>query len=340
MQQMGKQRKLAMMGPRVADLSFADQLTLRQAFGLAKGFRVYRLSDSRHPAYIVDDLAGRYVLKIRPKEDAVRASVVLEHSVQFHLDGAGAPVAPPLSVVRSWPGDRCIVCGQAGLLALYRFIEGEPCRVITEHAFAFGEGLGCIHRLLDDFTATAAPPVKDADQLVEAPTAALSHGFLPSEPSVRARTLARFQTLGQWIRRLPTSVAFFGLCHGDAHHLNARMRPDGRLVIFDFEELALCWRAYDLATFLWGTLTHGGTPDIWDSFIKGYASQRPLDEREVACVTPFMAVRQLWWMGFHAAHWGQWHRSWMNKSFFDEGYALFERIFDELDIDEVLASWS
>jgi len=93
--------------------------------------------------------------------------------------------------------------------------------------------------------------------------------------------------------------------------------------------VALGRRAYDLATLIWGTFGRGGKAEMWDAMVRGYASRRRLGEQEAGTVPLFVCLRQLWWMAFHARHWGRWRRPWLGSRFFVDASELLEFVANQ-----------
>lgn len=88
-----------------------------------------------------------------------------------------------------------------------------------------------------------------------------------------------------------------GFCHGDCHGSNVH-NDNGLLTQFDFEDCAIGFRAYDIATFKWAIRGEHNEKDLWPSFLKGYHSVRQPGVEDLKSIPVFVAIRQLWWIAF------------------------------------------
>jgi Ser/Thr protein kinase RdoA (MazF antagonist) len=121
----------------------------------------------------------------------------------------------------------------------------------------------------------------------------------------------------------------FGWTHGDCHHHNSIITPYSDVVLLDFEDT--CWqsRMYDLATAIWGTFGRGGTSGVWDALIHGYNSVCRLNDDEAKLIRYLIVARHLWWLGFRARYWDDWHQPYSLNEFFSNGIDLLVTIARE-----------
>jgi len=116
----------------------------------------------------------------------------------------------------------------------------------------------------------------------------------------------------------------YGLCHGDLHVGNACFDDQDLPTVFDFEECAYGWRAFDIAWFL-ARCAHGWSPEDnarraqrWNAFLEGYRRHRALGANEVAAAPLFPPMRQLGIMGHVLRLWPKYRGSqWLTEQRLD-----------------------
>jgi Ser/Thr protein kinase RdoA (MazF antagonist) len=161
---------------------------------------------------------------------------------------------------------------------------------------AWGATLGRMHRLAKDYAPAAParrrPEWHEDDLLVE------TGRYLPAED---AWVLGRRDEQLGWLRSLPRERDGYGLCHADLHHGNFFV-DGGRLWVFDFDDLAHHWFAYDIAVVLYHVFPEdegerGGWEDFagafFRSFLEGYRSENALAASWLDEVPRLLAFRDL-----------------------------------------------
>lgn len=86
----------------------------------------------------------------------------------------------------------------------------------------------------------------------------------------------------------------------------------------DFDDGGPGWRDYDLAVFLWSARAFGpARRALWQPFLDGYRTQRPIAYPELDAVRVFIPIRHIWLMGEYAigsTGWGtQWLAAWFDR---------------------------
>lgn len=92
------------------------------------------------------------------------------------------------------------------------------------------------------------------------------------------------------IKALNSEGDEYGIIHGDVHGDNMHFQGDG-VTLFDFDQCAYGWRAYDLIPSLFLP------EDQKNALLQGYESVRPLSERERESLPAFTKLRGLWDVG-------------------------------------------
>lgn len=246
-------------------------------------------SFGRNVVLVLRGAGEDFVLKA-VRGEAARAHLEWELALLQALRGEAEAQVPPLS--------RCdrplltIDLDQDWTAALYPRLRGRKCTAAD--GAAIGAALAELH-LACDRLERRGEPMLDEHLLIDAPLKALTERWRLSP-----ELLVLVQELRSWLTALPRTPGPFGCCHGDAHSDNALLGPDGLVRFVDFEHGGNTWRAYDLATFVWGTFRDERGAPAWHAFVRSYALGRPLSDQEVSWIRPFLLVRHLWWLGFVA----------------------------------------
>jgi Ser/Thr protein kinase RdoA (MazF antagonist) len=96
-------------------------------------------------------------------------------------------------------------------------------------------------------------------------------------------------------------------CHGDCHGFNARITDAGIAAFFDFDDGGPGYLAYDLSVFLWAKVSFGRKLyAMWDAFIEGYRTIRPIAPNDFEAAHTFVIVRHIWLMGEYASRRKEW----------------------------------
>ncbi|MFJ5716809.1 phosphotransferase enzyme family protein [Neobacillus sp. NPDC093127] len=93
----------------------------------------------------------------------------------------------------------------------------------------------------------------------------------------------------------------FGLIHNDFHQGNF-FESGGRITVFDFDDCAYHWFAYDLAVSFYHAFwqTSAFTPEnnqfstiFWDHFLKGYAREHIIKKEMLQQIPIFLKIREI-----------------------------------------------
>lgn len=318
-----------------SDLTEALAAAVVADYGFAEPVRVRRLGDGLSPTFMVKTPGRQAVARVSEPSVRPEAHVALEVELLAALGERGLSVSCPYrsnngalytSLTHPFSGRRQLV--------VYGLLQGHQPRMTPGAGERMGRLLAEFHAGADEVALAGSPPALDRPALLEEPLAWVRARLAPTQDDVDAPSpaVATLESVVIHLGRLwPEAAAGPGACgivHGDAHHLNF-LEHDERVALFDFELLATGWRVYDLATLIWGTFGRGGDAALWEAIVRGYSSQRRLDQDETRLMPVFVAVRQLWWLGFHARHWGRWRRPWLGPGFFEQGVGLLEFIAAE-----------
>jgi Ser/Thr protein kinase RdoA (MazF antagonist) len=265
---------------------------------------------------IVAANSERYVFRISHHRARGPADVRTETDFLEHLARSGVPVATPVAT----RGGALFVRGRSpeGMRegVLFRALEGRAPDVASRaDARANGMTLAMLHNAAESHSAAAPLYRLDLDHLLRRPLARMldlgimnDAGATADLEAIAARTadaIAAFDDL-TWTH-----------CHGDCHGNNARITESGQAAFFDFDDGGPGYLAYDLSVFLWAKVSFGRKNHaMWDAFIEGYRTIRPIGPNDLEAAHVFVVVRHIWLMGEYASRAREWGRepvSWIAR---------------------------
>ena len=265
---------------------------VRCALGSPGPLVVARRFPSRNVVWLLAGIEPPLVLKAMPDSAAVRQrlsweAVLLEHLVSQGCAVAASPMAlrDPVALPGGWIGQ------------VTTAVLGRPLRPVPSDLRRLGASLAALHAASVGLADCERAPRLGAEELVWSPARVLA-----TEIGARPAFGALVQRLGEWLARLPSSADAMLPCHGDAHHENTLLDPDGTVYWIDFELCAVGWPAYDLATAIWATFAQPRGGHLWQALIEGYGAVRLLTSEEAGWLRAFIVVRHLWWLRFQVEH--------------------------------------
>ena len=199
--------------------------------------------------------------------------------------------------------------------ALFRFFKGEEHvtwypEVKEPVVISFGAAVAEIHQRADQFPKPYSRHHFDLQYLLDGPLQTLE-SILKER---RGEDLSFFRDYADQMRRqidgLGKGKEIYGLIHADLHVGNILYHPENGYCILDFDQCAMGWRAYDVATFKYNiveTVPDHLTDEIWRCFLEGYNRVRPLNQAELDCLPVFANAWTLWDIGetlVLATQWG------------------------------------
>ncbi len=125
----------------------------------------------------------------------------------------------------------------------------------------------------------------------------------------------------------------WGICHGDFHHGNVFFDKEDNISVFDFDCFGYGWRSYDISVFLWSCVPPYSWEEeskrkrmkLWESFLKGYSSTKPLVEQEIQASFVFVAIRHIWFLGLQTQKSTVMGRDRLNDAYFDRAIAFIKK---------------
>jgi Ser/Thr protein kinase RdoA (MazF antagonist) len=253
----------------------------------------------------------RYALRIHRAGYHDHAELLAEHAWTTALSQAGIPTPRPVPTLAGEPYARIAWPGADGGLrhvGLIDWIDGVP---MTD-AIARGqadpvlllEAIGSvIAGMHDQAVVWAMPPgfrrpLLDADGLIGEQPWWGSFWDLPEFDGAQARTVREGRArMHAALLAHGRHAGNFSIIHADVLPQNVLLR-DGSPVIFDFDDCAFGWHAYDLAVALIGFVHDPRFEAIAAAAVRGYRRVRPLPGAEVEQLSRLLAARLLVQLGW------------------------------------------
>ncbi|MFB3163302.1 phosphotransferase [Neobacillus sp. 179-J 1A1 HS] len=121
-------------------------------------------------------------------------------------------------------------------------------------------------------------------------------------PKITSETIAeKYKQLLMQLATFPLTPDLFGLIHNDFHQGNMFVK-EARLTVFDFDDCAYHWLAYDLATSFYHAYWQATsfTPEhtqfsseFWMHFLRGYQQEHTLSKELILQIPIFLKIREI-----------------------------------------------
>lgn len=277
------------------------------------------LNDTYH---IITD-RGVFILRAYRAYWRTMEDIAYELDVLERLHSNGIAVSSPvrskegtlMHAIHAPEGTRQVV--------LFTYAKGTTPPLDQHSSYEYGKMVAQIHHLTDDFCSPHNRFSLDLNHLLDVPLKKIV-------PAI-AEHGGDLDYLLSWVERihnsLPVELLDQGFCHGDLHDWNAHW-ANGRLTLFDFDCCGRGYRAYDIAVFLWNLKINykDKESESWQAFLKGYLSNRSLQQVDVDAVPLFVATRRIWLAGVYLSNEDVWGTAIVNERFFK---ALIDQLKDD-----------
>ncbi|WP_167751356.1 phosphotransferase enzyme family protein [Lentibacillus salicampi] len=197
--------------------------------------------------------------------------------------------------------------------ALFSYTVGERPQMTPANSEVIGATLGRLHELTADYAPERGRGFElDTQTLIDEPAAIIS----PVIERYLGGTAVKI--LHIVVENTKADLAEFdldkGFCHGDFHNHNMHIQDD-IIEVFDFDNCAIGYRAYDMAVSWWNLKNNYRNleTECWDAFLKGYLIERDLATDDVRSLPLFITARRIWLMGTMIAHDDVWGTNWINE---------------------------
>ncbi|MGX6443352.1 phosphotransferase enzyme family protein [Neobacillus sp. K501] len=232
---------------------------------------------------------------LRISDSRRRSLAELEAELQFIkvLGKYDLPVAKPLkSIYGNWIET---INKQYRVVAFER-VEGKPVDVMDDTVwnaqlfYQWGNVIGKMHSAVKHLKLSRPEwTAKEPDVL----------NLLPKIASEQVKE--QYIKLLTSLKNFDKNTDLFGLIHNDFHQGNIFVN-EGKMTIFDFDDCAYHWFAYDLAVSYYHAYWQATafTPEktefstvFWDNFLSGYKQARPINKEMILQIPIFLKIREI-----------------------------------------------
>jgi Ser/Thr protein kinase RdoA (MazF antagonist) len=258
----------------------------------------------------------RYVFRLSHHRSRGAADVRTETDFLAHLARSGVPIAAPVQTHEGalFVHGRSPEGVREGVLFLALGGRAPDATSIAD-ARANGATLAMVHNAADLHSAAAPLYKLDLDHLLRRPLGRVRDSGVVEGASATADLETIAARAAERIEKFDHLT--WTHCHGDCHGFNARITEAGEAAFFDFDDGGPGYLAYDLSVFLWAKVSFGRKLHaMWDAFIDGYRSVRPIAPNDFEAAHMFVIVRHIWLMGEYASRvreWGSEPVSWIGR---------------------------
>lgn len=288
-----------------------------QGYGLSPFSEVRFLTRGLNDTYIIRSEGGTYIYRIYRHDWRTEMEILFEIEAILHLRNNGLPVSYPIKRL----DDKyiCDINAPEGIRygVMFSYTEGKRPEINTDNAYMFGVTLGQMHNMSHTFQPTSERRFE------------LTSYHLVDDPMIYIKpVLHRFfgkkavdelvEITDHLKKRIGDKELETGFCHGDFHNHNMHIH-DGQIEVFDFDCCGFGYRGYDVAVTWWNLLHNYKNQEVecWDSFLKGYSSQRSLSQADMDSLPIFITIRRIWLLGTMLANDDVWGTNWITEEAFE-----------------------
>lgn len=277
---------------------------LKQQYTKENIIQVQYLLRGMNDTYIVKTISRKLVFRLYRSDWRTKESEVeFELELLLHLHKEGIPVSIPVADAFGSYIMKLEVPEGNRFGVLFTYAEGKEQEIVkAETSALFGQAVAEFHTKGDLFESQQSRQVWNTQALIHDPLR-----IIQSRMSHRPEDFYFIRNIAQKLEeRLNEHIRNgldYGICHGDLQgNMNISFREDMTYTHYDFDLCGYSWRAYDLAAFKLTRLLleeddQELVDQLWDAFLQGYTSVRPLSDNDKEAVSVMVGIRQLWLMG-------------------------------------------
>ena len=232
---------------------------------------------------------GKFALKIYNPNSRTKDEVAWEIELTLHLIKNNVPVIKPVAGKQGYVSTFNID-GKERTVVLSEWAAGEKPAPSEETYFLIGKAAAKIHEAAETFNQPTTREIYDVEYLIDHQLLLIQDVL--NEVNLWQEVKDLTDRLKQHLKKLKLDI---GICHIDLTLDNVHI-ADGKVIIFDFDSAAVCWRAYEA----WGVLKTAQWR--FDAWLKGYRTIRSFsrdDEKAVACFAIIGDIANtVWKLGF------------------------------------------
>jgi amicoumacin kinase len=237
--------------------------------------------------------SGNLIFRVSPSTRRKQIDIINELTFIQELYEYGLPVSLPVKSVR----ERLVeLIDKHHFAVAFEKAKGTPIDVTNRNVwnkelfYQWGNVMGKMH--------SAGKNIK-----VERPIWTVHQpDLLNLLPKITSDTIAlKYKQLLNQLVKFPLTPDLYGLIHNDFHQGNIFVN-EGRLTVFDFDDCAYHWFAYDLASSFYHAHWQSSsfTPEdkefnsiFWENFLKGYKQERTISKELIQQIPIFLKIREI-----------------------------------------------
>lgn len=249
-----------------------------------------KVSDGYQNSVLATD---HLIFRITNTNRRTQAELQSELDLITHLAMANLPVSQPIPS----PNGNLVEEIDGHFVTAFQRAAGQPVDLTNKTVwnadlfFKWGQIIGKMHQttnVCNYFNRPKWTP-EDPDLLK----------LLPRIQSDKIRH--RYQEQLEKLKRFQPSPNLFGLIHNDFHQGNFFVH-NGSLTVFDFDDCAYHWKAYDLAVSCYHAYWQASsfTPEdtnftktFWTNFLNGYQKEHPAPKEMLEQIPIFLKIREI-----------------------------------------------
>ena len=245
------------------------------------------LGETENLVYEVDG----HILRLTENHHRTVSELTAELDFISALSDAGVSVAQPLKSSH----DILVETVEGYHISVFKKAKGDVKKpkeafLSLETARNLGRELGKTHKV----TKTYVPKKNKRHQSSDIPYNKDGLSFIPVTDDIAVR---EFKKAMDWVKTLPKDNNVFGLVHMDAHTGNFCVDKNEKITLFDFDDCAYNFFAYDLAIPLnhlkFSKLSDTQKQKAREALLEGYTEEYILPQEHLDMIDGFIRFRNI-----------------------------------------------
>ncbi len=269
---------------------------IRIHFDFKKNATIRFLKRGFNDTYLITEPKGRkFILRVYNVNWRKRKSIVDELALLAELNEARVAVSDPYRLKGGAFHANLAAPEGRRYMALFKYAEGASVQKLTvNQAFLLGIETGRMHKYTEGKSYKYAAQNYEVDYQIRKSYARLKPILkdFPEEWAMMVKIRDDFYE-NFTVQTIPKLSR--GVCHGDLQAENVHFTANNNLTLFDFDFFGNGFLIYDIGVFIWYD-HQNKTKEIVDSFLKGYQTQRLLNDTELRLLPYFSTLRALFQM--------------------------------------------
>lgn len=290
---------------------------------------IHNVSDT----YVVENAESKYIFKIYRDAHRKQEEIKAEVELLKLLKEKGAGVSSPLADVA---GNYLLPFQAAEGIrygVLFSFAYGKVVYDFsTKQLTDVGIGMAKIHQITAEATLQHQRKAYTIDTLLTQPIATIKPAFQGMENDY-AWLADTAKKVSDKIQQFDTAKFSNGYCHYDFFPKNFHFNDEGKITFFDFDFAGKGLLANDLASFYLhfflevyaNRITQQKADELFQVFIAGYRSVKPLSEEEVKAIPYLGFAFWIFYFGFHFENFDDWSNIFFSPKFIKDRVMLIKK---------------